>query len=101
MSDRVTLEFLGATLRAIQAEQRTQRMENDLIRKEIGRLGSRDELLEVLRVLADRVSNFEAVIEARLDQLSQTTEARLDRLSQQTEARFDQLSQQVAKLAPR
>lgn len=71
VSDAVTLEFLGTTLRAIQAEQRTQRMENDLIRKEIGRLASRDELLEVLRVLADRTGNFEALMEARFDQLDQ------------------------------
>jgi len=70
MSDTITLEFLGATLRAIQAEQRTLRMENELIRKEIARLASRDELLEVLRVLADRIGNFEALMEARFDQLA-------------------------------
>ena len=69
-SDTITLEFLGAALRAIQAEQRTLRMENELIRKEIARLASRDELLEVLRVLADRIGNFEAGMEARFDQLA-------------------------------
>jgi len=63
------LDFLGATLRAIQAEQRTPRMENELIRKEIGRLASRDELLEVPRVPAKRIGNFEALMEARFDQL--------------------------------
>ncbi len=44
-------------------------MENELIRKELARLASRDELLEVLRVLADRIGNFEALTETRLDQL--------------------------------
>ena len=76
MSDAVSLEFIGATLRAIQAEQRTLRGENELIRKEIGRLlaqlaqtATREELLEVLRVLADRIGNFEALMQARFDQL--------------------------------
>ncbi|MBV8614541.1 MAG: hypothetical protein JOY66_12340 [Acetobacteraceae bacterium] len=69
MSDPVSLDFIGHALRAIQAEQRTLRMENELIRKELARLASRDELLEVLRVLADRIGNVEALMEARFDQL--------------------------------
>ena len=82
MSDTITLEFLGATLRAIQAEQRTLRMENELIRKEIARLASRDELLEVLRVLADRIGNFEALMEARFDQLAAQLRGSARRASQ-------------------
>ncbi len=69
MSDQVSLDFIGSTLRSIQADQRTLRMENELMRKELGRLASRDELLEVLRVLADRIGNFEALMEARFDLL--------------------------------
>lgn len=70
MSGTITLDFIGATLRAIQAEQRTLRTENELIRKDIARLASREELLEVLRVLSDRIANFEALVEARFDQLA-------------------------------
>ena len=73
MSDAVSLEFIGTTLRAIQAEQRTLRGENELIRREVGRVAglvaTRDELLEVLRVVTDRIGNFEALMEARFDQL--------------------------------
>lgn len=74
MSDTIGLEFIGATLRAIQAEQRTLRTENELLRKEVARLAanlaSREQLLEVPRVLSDRIGNFEALMEARFDQLA-------------------------------
>ena len=73
MSDAVSLEFIGTTLRAIQAEQRTLRGENELIRREVGRVAglvaTRDGLLEVLRVVTDRIGTFEALMEARFDQL--------------------------------
>jgi hypothetical protein len=73
MSDALSLEFIGTTLRAIQAEQRTLRGENELIRREVGRLAglvaTRDELLEVLRVVTDRIGNFEALMEAPFDEL--------------------------------
>ena len=32
-------------------------------------MATREELLEVLRVLADRIGNFEALMQARFDQL--------------------------------
>ncbi len=71
MGEAVSLDFIGTTLRSIQAEQRTLRGENELIRKEIGRIAgvvaSREGLHEVLRVLADRIGNFEALMEARFD----------------------------------
>ena len=85
MSDQrtVTLEFIGATLRSIQAEQRTLRMENGLIRetmsRELGRLATREELVEVLRVLADRIGNFEALMETRFDQLGSQVAALANR----------------------
>ena len=69
MSEASTLELIGNLLRSIQAEQRTLRMENDLTRKELARLASREELLEVLRVLADRIGNLEALVEARFHPL--------------------------------
>jgi len=54
--------------------QRTLRGENELIRKELGRMAgamvSRDTLSEVLTVLVDRIANFEALIEARFDGLT-------------------------------
>lgn len=73
MSEAISLEFIGSTLRAIQAEQRNARAENELIRGEIGRLAggavTRELLSEVLRLLMERIGNFEALMETRLDQL--------------------------------
>ena len=74
MSDTLSLSLIGAQLHAIQAQQRTLRGENELIRKELGRMAgamvSRDTLSEVLTVLVDRIANFEALIEARFDRLT-------------------------------
>ena len=76
MSDTLSLSLslIGAQLHAIQAQQRTLRGENELIRKELGRMAgamvSRDTLSEVLTVLVDRIANFEALIEARFDGLT-------------------------------
>jgi hypothetical protein len=42
VSDTITIEFIGATLRAIQAEQRTLRSENELLRHD-GRSAARVE----------------------------------------------------------
>jgi hypothetical protein len=73
MSDTITLDFLGKTLRQIQADQRTLRMENELLRKELGRfsggVATREELSEVPRVIVDRIANFEALMEVRFDRL--------------------------------
>ena len=77
MSEAVSLEFIGATLRAIQAEQRTLRADNELLRSELGRLAgamaamaTRDTVLDVMRLVMDRIGNFEALMEARFDQLA-------------------------------
>ncbi len=84
MSETISLEWIGATLRAIQAEQRTLRMENELIRKELGQLAgamvTRDLLSEVLRIIVDRIGNFEAYVDTRLDQQRAYLDTRLDRL---------------------
>ena len=97
MGDTITLDFLGATLRSIQAEQRTLRMENELMRKDLGRIGSqlatREELLEVLRVLAERLGGFEAMMQTRLDQLGAQ--------NAQTADRLDQLGGQFAQVMER
>ena len=75
--DTPSLEYIGRTLLAIQAEQRTLRDENKLIRQELGKLASRDEVLRVLDVLADRISDLEALTRAQFAML----ERRFDRLS--------------------
>jgi hypothetical protein len=64
MSETVSLEWIGTQLRVIQAEQRTIRAENEILRSTI--LNALD---AVVRVLNDRIGNFEALTEARLDQL--------------------------------
>ena len=87
MTEAITLDFIGSLLRTIQAEQRTLRTENELIRKEMGRFATRDELLDVLRAILDRIGTFEAMMDNRIDQM----EARAD-------ARFDALSAQIAGL---
>ena len=60
MSEVISLDWIGVQLRAIQAEQRTLRAENELLRNMMG---------DMLRVLNDRIGNFEALTEARIDQL--------------------------------
>lgn len=67
-------------LREIQAEMRTIRDENALIRKELGAKASRDELLAVLQTLADRLATFEVTVLARLDQSERGIEERLSRV---------------------
>jgi hypothetical protein len=96
MIDTLSLEFIGATLRSIQAEQRTLRMENALLRESIAglatqmatQMATRKELLEVLNVLVERIANFEAL-----------TETRLDRLGTHLDGRIDWLGEQIAGLA--
>jgi hypothetical protein len=75
MSDVIDLGWIGAQLRAIQAEQRTLRSENEILRTTI--LNS---LGEVVRVLSDRIGNFEALSEARMDQFAHRVAEQLDRI---------------------
>ena len=60
----------------------------------MGRLASRDELLEVFRVLADRIGNFEALMEARFAQMETRFESRFAHLAM----RFDALSAQLGQI---
>ncbi len=73
MSDTVSLEWIGTTLRSIQAEQRSIWDENKLIR---------EALSGGLTVLMQRIANFEAYLDTRFDQLS----IRLDRIEQGRQA---------------
>jgi len=74
MSETVSLEWIGTTLRSIQAEQRSIQAEQRSIRDE-NRL-IRQSLIDALTVLTQRIANFEAYLDTRFDQLS----ARLDRI---------------------
>lgn len=77
MSDpAINLDWIGRTLRAIQAEQRTIRTEVDALRTEVG--GLRASLLpavaDVVRAgegrIMDRFAAFEARMDTRLDRLA-------------------------------
>ena len=80
MSEAVSLDPIGRTLLAIQAEMRTIRDENSLIRRELATKASRDELLDMLRMLSDRIGSFEATMLARLDQTERSLHERLTHL---------------------
>jgi hypothetical protein len=77
MSETISLDLIGKLLRDVQAQQRTQRGDTELLRKDVEMLrrdltkfATREELMEVLRVIVDRIANFEALMESRFDRLS-------------------------------
>ena len=74
MSDTLSLEFITRTLANIQAEQRSIRDENQLLRSAIS---------ELTNVLLARVGNFEAYVDTKLAAL----DVKLDRLLQAVEHR--------------
>jgi len=61
MSETISLDWIGTTLRTIQAEQRSIRDENALIR---------GALSEAITVLLARIAAFEAHIDTRMDVLN-------------------------------
>lgn len=78
MSETISLELIGATLRSIQAEQRSIRNENQLIRSALN---------EAITVIMQRIGNFEAYVDTRLDVQTKHADAntaaimtRLDRI---------------------
>ena len=71
MSDTISLDWIGAELRKIQAEQRSIRDENALIRSALS---------DAMTVLLKRIGNFEAYSDTRLDELRKHVDARFDRL---------------------
>ena len=85
MTGTVELPWIGQALREIQAEMRTIRDEKALIRRELGGKASREELLNVLFVLGNRIATFEARTESRFA----ASEARMER-------RFDQAERAAA-----
>jgi hypothetical protein len=85
VSETISLDWIGAQLRTIQAEQRTLRGENKQLRAQMS---------EVLSVVVDRIANFEALAEARLDQLA----GRLDHLEGTTARLGAQLIGMAAQL---
>jgi hypothetical protein len=60
MSDVISLDWIGAQIRKIQADQRTAETRDELMRSL---------LAEAIRILSARIGNFEALIEARFDRL--------------------------------
>jgi hypothetical protein len=80
VSSAVDYGLIGRLLREIQAEMRTIRSETGLIRLELGRSVRREELLDVLRVLSERIAAAEAAIISRLDQTEGRVEERLSGL---------------------
>jgi hypothetical protein len=75
MSETISLEWIGTTLRTMQAEQRSIRDENQLIRSALS---------EAITVLLQRIGNFEAHIDTRMDVLNvriDGLQAVLDRLA--------------------
>jgi hypothetical protein len=61
MSETISLDWIGSTLRTIQAEQRSIRDENALIRSG---------LHDAISVILQRISTFEALIDTRMDVLN-------------------------------
>jgi PleD family two-component response regulator len=84
MSDTIDLAWIGTTLRSIQAEQRTIRGENQLIRSALS---------EAITLLMNRIGNFEAYMDTRFDQ---AVKSNADGLAIVIE-RLDRIEQGLAK----
>ncbi len=73
MSETISLSLVLSTLRSVQAEQRTLRTENRLIREELGELKgtmlTREMAERMMRAFLDHVQQFEATVETRFDAL--------------------------------
>lgn len=80
MSETISLDWIGATLRAIQAEQRSIRDENTLIKSALNAAGI---------VLSQRIADFEAHVDSRLDQ----SENRLARFEARIDTRLSRIEQ--------
>jgi hypothetical protein len=87
MSETISLEWIAARLRAIQAEQRTLFGQYEL---------TRTMLSEVLRLLSERIGNFEALSEARIEGLDN----RLDAIDVRLDTMAEQLNRIEALLRP-
>jgi hypothetical protein len=96
VSSTVDYGLVGRLLREIQAEMRTIRSETGLIRLELGRSVRREELLDVLRVLSERIAAAEAATISRLDQ----TEGRVEERLSSMEASLAEGLQLLRRLKP-
>jgi molecular chaperone GrpE (heat shock protein) len=72
MSETISLEWIGRTLRELQAEQRSIRDENKLIRNAIS---------EMANVLLPRIGNFESHVDIRLDEQRKEIAGLLEKLA--------------------
>lgn len=70
-------EAVQSELKAIQADALSLRDEAALIRSEVGHMARREELLDVLRVLSDRIAAFETAVLAGIDQTERSINERL------------------------
>jgi chromosome segregation ATPase len=117
MNGTISLDFIGGLLRQIQSEQRTLRMEIELLRREQGRMVTRELLAEVVDALAGRIGASEALMETRFDQLRAETDglrsemgglrsemdglrSEIDGLRSELTKRFDQLDARLERLQP-
>lgn len=89
MSDPVNLTLLGELVRTIQADLRSLRGENRM---------NRAALHEALSVLVERVGNFEAYIDTRLDQHRVHIDQRLSAEREHLDRRLDALAQQIGQI---
>jgi hypothetical protein len=85
MSDVIDLNWIGATLRSVQAEQRSIRTENALIRSALS---------DSITVILQRIGNFEALVETRMDRFETLIVGRVDLLS----ARMDSIEAGISTL---
>ena len=70
-------EAAQSELKAIQADALSLRDAAALIRSEVGHMARREELLDVLRVLSDRIAAFETAVLAGMDQSERSINERL------------------------
>jgi hypothetical protein len=86
MSETIDLRLVLATLRDVQAEQRTLRTENRLIRDELGELKgtmlTREMAERFVRIFLNHVRDFEARTETSFDRIN----ARLDDIARKLDS---------------
>lgn len=69
MADVADVKMLGQLMRELQAQMRTLRDDNRLIREELAVKVTRDDLFRLATVITDRFAELEAHTDNRLDQI--------------------------------
>src|SRR4051794_18920737 len=95
MSDTVSLEWIGRTLRQIQADLRAERVSREIQASQIARLASREDVNDATQAAAREI----AAVEARVEQLEAALGKRLDQLTAEQSARFDTIDRQLDAIA--